>query len=223
MSQAPSMPMFWGDYLADTGHLSTEEHGAYLLLLAAMWMSTEPELPDDDRKLARIARSDIRKWRQKLRPAVEDFFEIRDGNWHQKRLERERVYVKNLSEVRTEVGKRGARARWLKNNETDMANGMAKPMAKAKQTHWQEQWQNDATHTQKKDYLSVPHRTERDNLSTTAPAREEPACAMIAPARRRATASSRKTPADEAREAIAQGLDPLTGKPAADLDEEIPA
>ncbi len=29
------MPIFWGDYHRDTGHLETVEHGAYMLLIAA--------------------------------------------------------------------------------------------------------------------------------------------------------------------------------------------
>ena len=53
MSKAPSMPMYWDAYLADTTHLSTEEHGAYLLLLAAMWRR-DGWVPDDDRDNARI-------------------------------------------------------------------------------------------------------------------------------------------------------------------------
>lgn len=33
------MPIFWGDYLKNTLHLSAEEHGAYFLLMAHYWMN----------------------------------------------------------------------------------------------------------------------------------------------------------------------------------------
>lgn len=82
-----SMPMFWGDYLRDTMHLSPAEHGAYMLLIAHQWTTAKP-IPDDDAILARIARMAPREWRA-ARRVVEEFFVIEDGTWNQKRVEKE--------------------------------------------------------------------------------------------------------------------------------------
>ena len=37
MAEAPIMPFATDAYIGDTTHLTTIEHGAYLLLLFAMW------------------------------------------------------------------------------------------------------------------------------------------------------------------------------------------
>ena len=37
----PYLPIWIGDYLKETRHLSTEEHGAYLLLLFQYWTRQE--------------------------------------------------------------------------------------------------------------------------------------------------------------------------------------
>lgn len=83
------MPFYTDAYLADTQDLSTEEHGAYVLLLMAAWRTPSCALPDDDERLARMVKVGTKKWR-KLRPILLRFFHIEDGMWVQKRLSKER-------------------------------------------------------------------------------------------------------------------------------------
>lgn len=80
-TKRPWMPMFWGDYLADTGHLSTVEHGAYLLLIAHYW--TNGGLPNDEAVLRRITRMTPRQWLQS-RDVLRSLFE---NEWRHKRID----------------------------------------------------------------------------------------------------------------------------------------
>jgi uncharacterized protein YdaU (DUF1376 family) len=71
-------------YLADTGHLSTIEHGAYLLLLVAIHRSKDGWLPGDDVYLARATHLTINRWR-KIAGIIRKFFIEQDGCISQKR------------------------------------------------------------------------------------------------------------------------------------------
>lgn len=81
------MPLYWGDYLSDTTHLTTEEHGAYFLLIGSYWRRGRA-LPDDDDFLAATTKSTKFVWR-KLRNKLSPFFEISNGIWTHKRIEKE--------------------------------------------------------------------------------------------------------------------------------------
>jgi uncharacterized protein YdaU (DUF1376 family) len=105
------MPVYIGDYLADTMHLSTEQHGAYLLLLFHLWR--RGILQDDDAVLAQITGLPIRAW-SLCRVVLAEFFEIHDGLWHHGRVERERIKVSAKQQLNANRAKLGASSRWGK-------------------------------------------------------------------------------------------------------------
>ncbi len=98
------MPFYIGDYLADTMHLTTQQHGAYLLLLLAYWRNQGP-LRDDDAELASICRLSLSDW-SASRTIIARFFEIENNLWVQKRADSE--LLKAISQKQAK--KRGADA-----------------------------------------------------------------------------------------------------------------
>lgn len=123
MSQAPAMPVFTDAIIGDTTHLTTEEFGAYCLLLFATWRNNGVPLVDDAKRLARVCRVTPARWEQKLRPVLAGFFDLAAGTWRQKRLEKEWDFVSKRSRVSRENGARGGRPKALENNETQNPTG----------------------------------------------------------------------------------------------------
>jgi uncharacterized protein YdaU (DUF1376 family) len=81
------MRLYVADYLADTLHLTTAEHGAYLLLLMAMWRAGG-KLPVDERKLAKIAHCAPDEW-PAVRAVVIPLFKRTGGSISHKRVTKE--------------------------------------------------------------------------------------------------------------------------------------
>lgn len=81
-----ALPMWVDAFVRKTLELSADEIGAYNLLLWAMWGRETCDLPDEDKKLARIVRSSTTTWRRRIRPTLEPFFEVERGVWSSKRL-----------------------------------------------------------------------------------------------------------------------------------------
>ena len=106
------MPLFVGDYLADTMHLTTEQHGAYLLLLMAYWKAQGP-LPDDNFRLASITKLSPDAWSMN-RAMLEEFFDMESipGWWAHGRVEKELQKAKEQRQRAIERGKAGAAVRW---------------------------------------------------------------------------------------------------------------
>lgn len=125
------MPLYIGDYLADTTRLTTEQHGAYLLLLMDYWRNGPP--PDDEQTLASITKLSVQQWRRH-EAVLRTFFQPGDGAcWVQKRADDERQKAGNVSDKRSAAGKEGASKRWGKQHGNRIANAMANASQTASQ------------------------------------------------------------------------------------------
>jgi uncharacterized protein YdaU (DUF1376 family) len=114
MAEFPALPLFTDAYLADTRHLTTLQHGAYLLMLMTAWRSSDCSLPNDDAFLARIAGLDKRTWNTN-RTVLLSFWQLNgQQKWEQGRLKDERNYVGQVSQTNSA----NAKSRWLKNNNS---------------------------------------------------------------------------------------------------------
>lgn len=117
------MPLYIGDYLQDTTRLSTEQHGAYLLLIMDYW--TNGPLPDDDAALAQVTRLQPAAWK-KLRPAIARLFQIADGEWRHKRIDEELDKASQFIAKQKANGSKGGRPKKNPNHNPD--ESQKKPM-----------------------------------------------------------------------------------------------
>jgi uncharacterized protein YdaU (DUF1376 family) len=107
------MPLYVGDYLADTAHLTTEQSGAYLHLLMHYWRNGP--LLDNDSSLAQITKLSPDAWsiaQAMLRPF---FFVGEDGKLHQKRSDKELAVWNDKALRAKEKAQKAAHSRWGEN------------------------------------------------------------------------------------------------------------
>ncbi|MDP1598998.1 DUF1376 domain-containing protein [Phenylobacterium sp.] len=124
------MPIVIGDYLKDTQRLTTEQHGAYLLLLMDYWVNGPPA--DDDEDLASITRLDAKTWK-KHRPKLERFFKLADGRWRNKRADEELADASERKRKNTERASAGGRAKAAKRSASSSAQSSASSTDQAAQ------------------------------------------------------------------------------------------
>ncbi len=117
------MPLWIGAYLADTQHLSRDEHGGYLLLLMAYWRSAAP-LPNDDKRLAAIAKATPKEWKA-LRPVLAEFFAVTAEIWTHKRVEIELASAGKKKTDAVAKAAAAAAARWAKEHASSNAPSIA--------------------------------------------------------------------------------------------------
>lgn len=106
------MPLYVGDYLRKTMHLSTVEHGAYLLLIMSAW-TNDGRIPASAVALANIAKVSPRQWKE-IGAKVLAFWRLSDDGAHyvHGRVLEELERSQRVSEKRRQAGANGAAKRW---------------------------------------------------------------------------------------------------------------
>lgn len=104
------MPLYSGDYLRDTRHLTPLRHGVYLLLLMHCWDSRGP-VPLDEQEAAGISNCRSADEVEALRYVLARFFVRMEDGWYNKRIQSEIERAENISRARSQAGRLGYEAK----------------------------------------------------------------------------------------------------------------
>lgn len=112
MAALPYFPFYPADWLSDPDvtALSLEEQGAYIRLLANMWMSGHGrcDLPDEDQATARILSVTVKEW-QAIKKALLPVLTISGGRVSNKRLSSQFEHAEQVASTKTGNGQKGGR------------------------------------------------------------------------------------------------------------------
>jgi uncharacterized protein YdaU (DUF1376 family) len=157
----PWMPLYVGDYLGDTGHLTTAQHGAYLLLMMHYWR--KGELPDDDRQLSKITKLPLRTWCE-YRPTLQDFFH---SGWRHKRIDAELGRMMRVSEKRAIAGQKGGLGSALARMKLENASRSRQPPQRAIASPSLARAATGADHSHPDSYQNLPPGKTRSADAST--------------------------------------------------------
>jgi uncharacterized protein YdaU (DUF1376 family) len=129
MSKTPFMPLWNGDILADTLEMDATEFGAFLLLIIAQWQRKGESLPDDQKRLQRVARVG-RAW-PKVWNNIERYFDRDEKGVYSAKCRILHQNVALKTEVNSRNGARGGAAKALRAKETGLANAIKSPQRNA--------------------------------------------------------------------------------------------
>ncbi len=163
------MPFYIGDYLADTSRLKWYEHGPYILLIFDYWRNGPP--PDDDETLSTICGMPPDKWLE-MRVVVSKFFTIHDGNWHHKRIDKERAIAREKVARFSARGSKGSSARWGKPDKEENASSNASSNAlgntSSNEQAMLKQWQSYSKPEDKKQQPSKEVEIREEEIEAAA-------------------------------------------------------
>lgn len=163
MAALPYIQLYVADYLADTIHLTTEEHGAYMLLIFNYWQTGKP-LPAN--RLASISKLNER-WTD-VEQTLAEFFELDENDhWYHERIEMDLNKVKSKSIQASKAGKLSAAKRAASKaiDSKDNSNGRSFPVER-KSNHTDTDTDTEAdTDTKTEAIKPKPKATKGSRLS----------------------------------------------------------
>jgi uncharacterized protein YdaU (DUF1376 family) len=167
----PFMPLFLGDLLADTLHLSTQEFGAYMLLILHAW---KHEAKVDSREARQVARVSRFQW-PKLSSKISQFFDTTTvpNFWIHLRVKIELEKLAEVSEKRRDAAMQMHNKYHAKashphlhpliesSSVSEQSNGRANPPAASSRPQPTVAWHPRIDET---DDYRAPPRTKPDNV-----------------------------------------------------------
>ena len=113
MAKFPHLPLWTDAYMADTLHLSHEEHGLYLMLLMTIWRSPDCKIPNDLEWVKRRLRATDQQMENLVKNLLDEFFTTTGNHITQKRLKEEYEYVRKKAKKNSA----SAKSRWQKEKQ----------------------------------------------------------------------------------------------------------
>ena len=104
MSSLPYLQLYVSDYLADTAHLTAEQHGAYMLLIMNYWQKGR-SLDNTSDRLQFVARLSPESW-EANKEILAEFFVLEGDTWWHSRIETDLEKVREKSAKASTAGKR---------------------------------------------------------------------------------------------------------------------
>jgi len=117
MTSLPYMQLYVSDYLADTAHLTAQQHGAYMLLLMNYWQRGKA-LDNSNERLSHVARLSPEEWAE-AKPTLEEFFIVEGNLWTHARVEDDLEKIREKSAKASFAGRRSVVARGMNERSTN--------------------------------------------------------------------------------------------------------
>lgn len=157
MTSHPYMPFYVGAYRKKTNRLTTEQHGAYLLLIMELWVQGG-EMALDHKELARVAGVSIRRW-PKVWEKIGSFFLFGAGFIRHERVDEELQKADQISTKRRAAGMRGNVIKSLKAKGSTLveASQMRSQMGTQTGTHPDQTIKNQTALSERVAVDKAPH------------------------------------------------------------------